>query len=132
MDTNICVLVGNLTRDAEVDYLPSGTACGKFSIAVSYRKGEKNETSYFDCKGFGKMCESLKPYLVKGKKVSVTGELRQERWEKDGRTQSKIVVLAGNIQLLGGAEKRQEQSQPAYSQEQYAGNDDGFPEDVPF
>ena len=106
VDINVVVLVGRLTRDCELKSTPQGTSVCRFSIAVNRRKrtGDKweDEVSYFDVVLWGRSAETLNPYLQKGRQVSIEGELRQNRWEQDGKTNSKIEVVANNVQLLGG------------------------------
>ena len=106
MDINHVIEIGNLTRDEEVNYTTGGMAVGKFSIAVNRRvkKGQEwtDEVNYFDVSLFGKQAESLKPYLIKGKKVAIDGYLKQDRWEKDGQKHSAVKIVANDIQLLGG------------------------------
>lgn len=106
MSINTIVIVGNLTKDMELKYTSSGTAIGKFSIAVNERekKGDTWETvaSFFNVTIFGKMAESLRQYLVKGKQIGVEGSLKQNRWEGDNGPRSEVVIIADNIQLLGG------------------------------
>ena len=103
---NVVVLIGRLTRDAELKYLSSNTAVSKFSLAVNRRKrsGDQwvEETDFFDITVWGKTAEALNQYLVKGKEIGVEGELRQSRWEQDGQSRSRIEIHARNIQLLGG------------------------------
>ncbi len=105
-DLNSVVLIGRLTRDAELSYLPSGSAVAKLSIAVNRRRreGEQwiDEVNYFDVSFFGKSAEGLKPYLLKGKQIAVQGALKQDRWEKDGQKFSKVQIVASNVELLGG------------------------------
>ena len=106
-DINRVILIGRLTRDAELKYTNTGSAICKFSIAVNRRRksgdGWVDEVSFFDIAAWGKMGESLNQYLVKGKQIAVEGELRQDRWEQDGQPRSKVEIFAMNIQLLGGA-----------------------------
>ena len=105
-DINLVVLIGRLTRDAEVKYTNSGTPVTKFSLAVNRKKksgdGWSDEVSYIDIVLWGKQGEALQQYLSKGKQISVSGELRQNRWEQDGHARSKIEVVASSVQLLGG------------------------------
>jgi single-strand DNA-binding protein len=105
-DLNHVTLIGRLTRDAELKYTPGGLVISSFSIAVNRRRknGDQwvDEVSYFDINLYGKPAESLKQYLTKGKQVAVDGELRQDRWEKDGQNHSRIYIAANNVQLLGG------------------------------
>ena len=105
-DINHVVLVGRLTRDAELKYTASGQAVCKFSIAVNRRRKNgdqwEDEANYFDVVLWGRQGEALNQYLLKGKSVGVDGELRQDRWQQDGQNRSKVEIVATNIQLLGG------------------------------
>ena len=115
-DVNHVILIGRLTRDAELKYTSGGMAVCKFAIATNKRKkqGEEwvEEVSFFDIVLWGKAGEAINQYLVKGKQVAVEGELHQNRWEKDGQPQSKVEINADNVQLLGGG---QSASSPAPS-----------------
>lgn len=105
-DINMVVLVGRLTRDAELRYTNSGIAVCKFSLAVNRKKRSgdnwEDEVSFIDIIVWGKQGEAISRYLEKGKQVSVAGEIRQSRWEQDGQARSRIEVVANNVQLLGG------------------------------
>jgi single-strand DNA-binding protein len=105
-DVNHVVLIGRLTRDAELKYTAGGQAVCKFSIAVNRRKKNgdqwEDEANFFGIVLWGKQGESLQSYLVKGKMIGVDGELRQDRWQQNGQNRSKVEVLANYIQLLGG------------------------------
>jgi single-strand DNA-binding protein len=106
IDINHVVLVGRLTRDAELKSIASGqTAVCKFSIAVNRRRKNgdqwEDEPNFFDIVVWGRQGESLHQYLVKGKLVGVDGELRQDRWQQDGQNRSKVEIVANYIQLLG-------------------------------
>ena len=105
-DINQVVLVGRLTRDAELKYTSGGMPVCAFSIAVNYKKksGDQwtEEVSFFDIVLFGRQGEAIHQYLGKGKQVAVSGELRQDRWEQDGQSRSKVKIIAANLQLLGG------------------------------
>ena len=105
-DINHVVLIGRLTRDAELKYTTSGQAVCKFSIAVNRRRKNgdqwEDEANFFDIVLWGRQGETLNQYLQKGKAVGVDGELRQDRWQQDGQNRSKIEIVASNIQLLGG------------------------------
>jgi single-strand DNA-binding protein len=107
-DVNHVIIIGRLTRDAELKYTAAGFAISNFSIAVNRRRknGDQwvEEANYFDVNLFGKSAEGLKQYLVKGKQIAVEGELKQDRWEQDGQARSKVVITANNVQLLGGGQ----------------------------
>jgi len=145
-DINHVVLIGRLTRDAELKYTAGGQAVCKFSIAVNRRKKNgdqwEDEANFFDIVLWGKQGESLQSYLVKGKMVGVDGELRQDRWQQDGQNRSKVEIIANYIQLLGGGGSgggdRQNHSNSSggnsHESQSYApsGKDDGFTDDIPF
>ena len=107
-DINVVVLVGRLTRDCEIKSTPQGTSVCRFSIAVNRRKrtGDKweDEVSYIDIVVWGKSAETLSSYLTKGRQVSVQGELRQNRWEQNGQSHSRIEVVANSVQLLASSQ----------------------------
>ena len=148
-DTNIVVLVGRLTRDAELRYTNSGTAVGRFSLAVNRRKRSgdvwEDEVSYFDVVLWGKQAESISKYLEKGKQISVQGELHQNRWEQDGQARSRIEIIASNVQLLGnsgsssGGSQQNTGGYPAASEQRTArpqpvryDGPEQFDDDIPF
>ena len=101
----VAVIVGRLTRDAELKYTNSGQAVCHFSVATNSRrkKGDQwvEEPSYWDIDLWGKPGESINQYLVKGKLVAVEGSMRQDKWEQDGQTRTKIQITANTVQLLG-------------------------------
>jgi single-strand DNA-binding protein len=105
-DVNHVILIGRLTRDAELKYTAGGQAVCKFSLAVNRRRksGDQwiEEANFFDVVLWGRSGEAINQYLVKGKQIAVEGELRQDRWEQDGQNRSKVEIMANNVQLLGG------------------------------
>jgi len=113
-DLNRVDLIGRLVRDCEVKTTTSGTPVSRFSIAVGERRknGEtwEDEINYFDVALFGKSADALKPYLTKGRQVAVMGKLKQDRWEKDGKANSRVYVLADNLQLLAAPSENPAQS----------------------
>ena len=131
-DVNHVIIIGRLTRDAELKYTSGGMAIGSFSIAVNRRtkKGDQwvEEASFFDVSLFGKSAEGLAQYLTKGKQVAVEGELRQDRWQQDGQNRSKVTIAASNVQLLGG-EKKAGGQQSGYQADYSA---DSFVSEIPF
>ena len=79
------VIYGNLTKDVDMKYTPSGTAVAGISVAVNtkYASGgeQKEDVSYFDVKVFGKVAENSAKYLAKGSSVLIAGPHKQERWQ---------------------------------------------------
>lgn len=105
MDINHVVLVGRLTRDAELRYTNSGSAVANISLAINTRRRRDDqwvdEAHFFDAVVFGRTAEAVSPYLTKGKQIGLEGELRQNRWEQDGQRRSKVEIFIRNLQLLG-------------------------------
>lgn len=97
---NVTTLIGNLTRDVEMKYLPSGTACSEFGIAINSKRGEEDRVDYFDVVTFGKLAEVCGQYLAKGLKVGIEGRLQQDRWEKEGQKFSRVKVVANRVEFL--------------------------------
>ena len=108
-DLSIAVLVGRVVRDSELKYVSTGTPVCKFSVATGTRRKKDgawvDEASFWDIELWGKQGESLTQYLTKGKQVAVEGTMRQDRWEQDGQTRSKVIISANSVQLLGGGDK---------------------------
>jgi len=108
---NRVFLIGNLTRDPELRYLPSGQAVATFTIAVNRvynsQTGEKKEdTSFIRVVVWARRAEVCNEYLKKGSPVFVEGRLQSRSWEaQDGTKRSSIEVVANNVQFLsrGGA-----------------------------
>ena len=108
---NRVFLMGNLTRDPELRYIPSGTAVANFTIAVnrvySTQTGEKKEEVCFvRIVVWGRRAEVCGEYLSKGSPAFVEGRLRSRSWQaQDGQNRSTIEVVADNVQFLGGANR---------------------------
>ena len=128
-DLNSVTLIGRLTNDCQLAYTQSGMAINSFSIAVNRTRQSQNgkidEVSYFEVKLFGKIGETLKPYLVKGKQIAVNGSLVQSRWEQDGQKRSKVEIIADNVQMLSPSNNQESQGQYQAPQGQYQGQPQG-------
>jgi single-strand DNA-binding protein len=102
---NRVILMGNLTRDPELRYIPSGTAVSDVTIAVNDRVKRNDqwidETSFVDVTLWSRDAEIASEYLSKGSPVLIEGRLRQERWEKDGQKHSKLKVVCDRLRLVG-------------------------------
>ncbi len=120
MSLNSVNIMGNLTRDPELKYTPAGKSVCSLSIAnnrIFTKNGEKvSEVSYFDVEVWGVSAENCAKYLSKGSGIIVEGRLKQDRWEKDGKTQSRVRISANAIHFL--AKKKEDgagSGQPAAS-----------------
>lgn len=131
------ILVGNLGRDAELKYTPSGAAVLEFSLAVNERSGDRaaggqETTTWFRVNVWGKQAESLKQYLVKGKQVYVDGRLRVREYnDRDGKTRTSLEVRADQIQLLGGRGEAMERG-PGGPPPELQAQDSIQDDDIPF
>ncbi len=109
---NKVLLIGNLTRDPELRYIPSGTAVSTFDIAVNrvyaLQSGEKKEeTSFIRIVVWARRAEVCAEYLTKGSPVLVEGRLRSRSWEtQDGQKRSTIEVVANNVQFLRSSKEK--------------------------
>jgi single-strand DNA-binding protein len=109
---NKVMLIGNLTRDPQLKYLPSGTPVVELGMAVNRswtdnQSGEKREaTTFVDCKAMGKPAEIINQYMTKGRPLFIEGRLDYRQWEaKDGSgKRSKLEVFIENFQFLGSRE----------------------------
>jgi single-strand DNA-binding protein len=105
---NKVILVGNLGRDAELKFTPSGFPISSFSLATTDRRRDKDnnwqdKTEWHRIKLLGKQAESLQDYLKKGKQIYVEGRLETRSWDdKDGQKKYMTEIIADRVQLLGG------------------------------
>jgi len=102
---NKTILMGNLTKDPEIRYTPSGTAVANFGLAINhrYKQGEemKDEVCFIDIVVFGKQAENCGQYLSKGQGIIVDGRLQQRRWESDdGHQRSRHEVVAQSVTFM--------------------------------
>ena len=107
---NRVFLIGNLTRDPELRYVPSGTAVVSFGLAINtpiFRPNSevKEDVCFVRIVVWGKQAESCKQYLTKGRLVFVEGRLIYRSWEQEGKTRSTLEVRADRVQFLGGARR---------------------------
>lgn len=111
---NSVMLTGRIVADPDLRYLPSGTACSKFAIAVNHRVKDgddwKDEVSFFDVVTWEKLAETCSEKLYKSCPVMVEGKLKQERWEKDGNARSKIVIKAWKVTPMEWQKSREDRA----------------------
>ena len=113
---NKVILIGNLTRDIELKYLPSGSAIAKSAIATSHKyktqSGEqKDEVCFLDFNLFGRSAEVANQYLKKGSKVLLEGRLVLESWiAQDGSNRSKHSLRVESMKMLDSKSDNQSQS----------------------
>ena len=129
---NRVVLMGNLTRDPELRYIPSGMAVADIGLAVNDRRknaqGEwGEETTFVDVTLWGRTAEVASEYLSKGSPVLIEGRLKLDQWEKDGPKRSKLKVVGEKMQMLG----QRNSASPKAEETVAAAASDGS-DDIPF
>ncbi len=99
------LLIGNVGRDPEMRYTPSGAAVTDFTLAVNHRSRRDGdvleETEWFRVSAWGRLAETVNQYVVKGSKVYVDGRFRSRQYiGSDGQTRTSLEVNANNVQFL--------------------------------
>jgi single-strand DNA-binding protein len=108
MSLNKVMLIGNLGKDPELRFTPSGRAVARFSIATSEQwttpEGQKQErTEWHNVVVWGKQAESCGQYLSKGRQVFIEGSIRSRQYDdKEGQKRYITEVIAQRVQFLGG------------------------------
>lgn len=104
MSLNSVNIMGNLTRDPELKNISAGKSVCTLSIAnnrIYSKNNEKvTEVSYFDVDVWGAVGENCAKYLKKGSGIIVEGRLKQDRWEKDGKAQSRVRITANSVHFM--------------------------------
>ena len=102
------IVLGNLGRDPEKKYLPSGDAVCNFSVAVTEKwkdkSGEqKEQTTWYRVNAFSRLAEICGEYLRKGSQVMITGRMQSRKWtDKDGAERESWELRADSMQMVGG------------------------------
>lgn len=147
---NKVILIGNLGRDPEVRYMPSGSAVANVTLATSEswkdrQTGEQQErTEWHNVAFFNRLAEIAGEYLRKGSKIYVEGSLRTRKWQgKDGQDRYTTEIIANEMQMLdsrgggGSAPAREQQQRPMQSSAPQDSADsappmEDFDDDIPF
>lgn len=116
MSLNKAIIMGNLGRDVELKYTPSGKAVANFSIATSEswkdKSGQKQEkTQWHNIVAWGSQAEHCDHYLAKGSQVLIEGRIETRSWDdKDGNKKYTTEIIANNVQFIGKKENKQSDS----------------------
>ena len=129
------IIIGNITRQPELKYTPSGVAVCEFGIAVNKKRKGEDKPCFLDVVSFNKTAEFVQKYFQKGSEILVEGEHDQDTWQdKDtGKTRTKIKIIANQVNFVGkkadnpqSANNEYNQSKPPinneYNQSQQPGN----------
>jgi single-strand DNA-binding protein len=128
---NKVIILGNLGKDPEMRYTPSGKPVTNFSVAVSRTVGQegnrREETEWFNIVAFDRQAEIANQYLVKGGKVYIEGRLQTRSWEDtEGQKHYRVEVIVQQLQLLGSRADAGERVAAA------APSNDSLDDDLPF
>ncbi|EQA35414.1 single-strand binding family protein [Leptospira inadai serovar Lyme str. 10] len=101
---SITVVDGFLTADPELKKVASGKSVVHFTLAVNHNfrkiEGEEPEVSYLDVEAWERTAENCSEYLKKGKKVTVVGHLKQDRWKnQEGQARSRLKIIADEVRF---------------------------------
>lgn len=106
---NKVIIIGNLGRDPEIRYMPSGDAIANIAVATSFKSKDRNtgeqkeQTEWHRISFFGRLAEIVGQYLKKGSSVYVEGRLQTRKYtDKDGIERYTTDIIAENMQMLGG------------------------------
>lgn len=115
---NKVILMGNLTRDPEIKYLPSGTPIASFGIAINEKYTdketgeEKNNVCFVDIEAWDRQAEIVNEYLSKGSPIFIEGTLKFESWETEGGTKrNKLKVRLIRFQFIGDRQNNSDASE---------------------
>jgi single-strand DNA-binding protein len=103
MSGNSITIVGNITRDPELRFTPSGQANARLGVAVNRRWQDRNSgewqeaTSFFDVICWRELAENVSESLKRGARVIVTGRLEQRTWEQEGNKRSVVEIIADEV-----------------------------------
>lgn len=136
---NKVIAIGNLGKDPETTFLPSGAAVCNFSIAVTEswkdkQSGEiKERTEWMNIEVWGNTAEACQKYLSKGSQCYVEGKLQTDSWEKDGEKKYRTKVRADQVQFLGSkGDGRSQQRDEKPGAPAPGGNTGDYDDDIPF
>jgi single-strand DNA-binding protein len=144
---NKVILVGNLGKDPEVRYMPSGSAAANVTLATSEswkdkQTGEqKDRTEWHNVVFFGRLAEIAGEYLKKGSQVYVEGSLRTRKWQdKSGNDRYTTEIVANEMQMLGsrggggggGSSNFSQEPDTSSSASSSSGAGMDFDDDIPF
>ena len=124
----IITIAGTIGKDAEVRRTQNGDAIAGWSVAVNSRDGGQETTTWFDCSLFGKRGEALAPYLRKGGKVTVSGDLSTR--EHNGKTY--LQVRANEVALQGGRDEQREERHTERRDDSVRRTSSDLDDDIPF
>lgn len=139
MAINTITISGNVGKDAVLRVTPNGKHIASFSLPAKTGFGDNEKTSWLNCKMFGAMAEKLSAAIVKGAKVTVSGEFVVEEWTRQDGTQAQTpTILVRDIDLpprassQGSTQQTQQRSAPQRQQATHSEPPMNFDDEIPF
>ena len=129
---NHIVIMGRCTADPEITSSTSGTTIARYTVAVDRRfaKEGQQKTDFFNCNSFGKQAEFAEKYLKKGTKVVLSGEMRLDLVQKDGKNVTYPKIAVSDIEFAES--KRDQNQETTESKNDFLNIPDGLVEELPF
>jgi single-strand DNA-binding protein len=135
---NKAILIGNLGKDPELRYTPSGQAVASFSLATSEKWRDKDgnmqdRTEWHNIVVWGRQAEVAKEYLAKGRPVYIEGRIQTRSWQdKDGNTRYTTEIISQRMQFLGSRDQGAPAEGPTPPETPQPDNLAGEDDDLPF
>ena len=132
---NKVIMLGNLTRDPSLSYLPSQTPVVEFGLATNRKwtdkdGNQKEDVCFIDCRAFGRQAETINKYCEKGRPLLIEGRLTFDQWETtEGQKRSKHRITVEKFTFVGGGNDSRDDSQSPASEPNQGGP---APDDNPF
>ncbi len=128
---NHIVIMGRCTADPEITSSTNGTTIARYTVAVDRRfaKEGQQKTDFFNCNSFGKQAEFAEKYLKKGTKVVLSGEMRLDLVQKDGKNVTYPKIAVSEVEF---AESKRDQNQETTEKNDFLNIPDGLVEELPF
>ena len=124
---NKFIVLGNITKDAELRYTANDKAYSKFCVANNEGYGDNKKTNFFNCTLWGKSAENLNRFLTKGQKVLITGKVEINNYKDKEGVERKIIDI--NVDSFGGVELIGNKVQQESETDNYASNNSDSPID---
>jgi len=135
---NKVILMGNMTRDPQLKYLPNNTAVCEFGLAVNHKwrdrdGNQREDVCFVDLSAFGRQGEVINQYMSKGKPILIEGRLKYDTWTgQDGQKRSRHNIVVDNFQFVGSRDSGGQGGQGDYNRssggyQQGGGHDQSAP-----
>ena len=105
------VVVGNVGRDAEMRFTPSGKSITEFSLAENFGWGDNKKVQWWSVNAWGRLAEICNEHVKKGMKVLVQGHAELQEWESDGKHRCKLVIVANDVKFLSSRDNSDVESE---------------------